>query len=1329
MKNILLAIFSLAIALSIKAQRGKDGDKVVTGVETVNAYTFLTADASIGDTTIQVNNSSLVANFSGNLQPGDLIMIIQVQGVSVEDSINSNFSLSSKFFSTWGRITNYNNCGNYEFLQVEAVPNANTIVFDCALANNYTASGRVVIVRVPRFNTLTINNGDTIRPDAWDGNTGGIVAIEVLGATNIANGGSIDASSLGFRGGIAVDASSVFGGTRYADSNPNEGAEKGEGIAGDQTIYATFNDFGAGQCRGAAANAGGGGNSHNAGGGGGANAGNINNWNDGVGNPDISDPNYITAWNLETSQSGLSSATVSSGGGRGGYSFFDSNRPELTTPPGNGNNWGGDNRSIVGGLGGRPLDYSLGKIFMGGAGGAGEGNDDEAGDGGNGGGIIFLKTYDNVQGAGDIISNGEDGQNAFGTPNIFDIAGNDGAGGAGAGGTIIIQTTGTVSLTGTITAKGGKGGDQVLTNNLAAIDEGEGPGGGGGGGYVAISSGSPTINVDGGTNGETNCPYVSDFPPNGATMGGVGESGSISSFDLVANDATICSNTSTTLTATITGSAPAGATIEWYDAEFNGNLLQSGANYSTPTLSANTTYYVKTCPGNFSIPVTVTVNPCGTPPVSSFGASDSTICVGDCISFNDLSTNTPSGWSWHFFGADSLTSSMQNPTNICYNTAGSYAVALVASNPSGSDSLYIADFITVNALPAITTTPDTAICIGDTLNLTASGGNVFNWTNIGSGANQTVMPTTDTSYQVVVTNINGCIDSSTVNVSVNSLPNVVANASSTALCNGDSLLLFGSGANSYIWDNGVTDSIKFVPLNTSTYTVIGTDSNNCSNTDQIPVTVGACGVPPIANFGTLDTSICIGDCISFVDSSANFPTNWTWYFSGSDSSISTLQNPSNICYNTAGSFDVKLVVTNANGSDSITFVNYITVNSLPSVIANTDTSICIGDSIQLSATGADNYTWDNGLGSGQNQTASPVINTSYVVIGTDANNCVNTDTVDVTINQLPIVNTSPDTTVCFGSPVNLSASGGNIYDWDNGLGIGQTQSPIPTNDTTYTVTVTDSNSCVNTGQVDVTVNPVPVLTTTPDTTICNGNSVTLSASGATIYNWDNGLGLGNIKNVTPTVTTTYSVVGVDGNGCSDTNTVIITVDPCAPPVASFSVNDSTICVGDCIDFTDLSSNSPDTWTWYFSNADTPTSSSQDPLSICYSNAGSFDVKLVVSNAYGSDSTTYTNLIVVDSCNTPTPPIVVEVIVPNVFTPNTDGQNDLFNITGTGITELNLKIFNRWGQLLFETNQLNEGWNGRTTSGSEVPEGTYFYIAKVTTINGDEEHTGTVTLIR
>ena len=1326
LKNLtLLIILSFVISVAF-AQRGKDGAKIISTTEVVNAYTMLSADANAGATSITVNNSALATNFSNPLAQGDLIMIYQVQGASVEDTIASPNINSSKFYTTWGRITNYNNAGNYELVQVASVPNTTTINLDCPLSLNYTASGRVLIIRVPRYTTLTINNGGNLTTTAWNATSGGVLAVEVSGQTTINAGGKIDVTGLGFRGGTALTTSfsTVYGGLRYADANQAEGAEKGEGIAGDQSIYATFNAGGAGYCRGAAANAGGGGNAHNAGGGGGANAGNINNWNDGVGNPDISNANYITAWNLEPI---LSSTTTSSGGGRGGYSILRNNRNELTEAPGN-TNWGGDNRRIAGGLGGRPLDYSTGKIFMGGGGGAGDGDNAYATDGGNGGGIIFLSTYADITGGGKIIAHGANGVDINpGSAGFGQLAGGDAPGGAGGGGAIILKTTGNVAITDSIAANGGNGGNQTLVAGLfASIDEGEGPGGGGGGGYIAISAGTPNRFANGGMNGVTNSPFVSQFPPNGATMGGVGlPNETINSFDILVNNDSTCSNSTATLTASLIGTPPSGTTIEWFDAEFNGNLVNTGANFTTPALTANTTYWVRACPAPYLVPVTAYVVACNFP-VAALSAFDSTICINECINFTDLSTGTPTSWSWYFFGSSTPTSSQQNPTNICYPTAGTFDVALVVSNINGTDSVFMSNFITVNPLPTVVASNDTTICNGSSTTISASGTSSYSWDNgLGAGQSHTVNPTTTTTYVVTGTDANGCQNMDNVIITVNPLPTVVA-SNDTTICNGSSATISASGASTYSWDNslGVGQSHTVNPTTTTTYVVTGTDANGCQNTDNV----------------------------------------------------------------------------------------IITVNPLPTVVASNDTTICNGSSTTISASGARTYSWDNGLGAGQSHTVNPTTTTTYIVTGMDANGCQNTDNVIITVNPLPTIVASNDTTICNGSSATISASGASSYSWDNGLGAGQSHIVNPTITTTYVVTGTDANGCQNTDNVIITVtncgtaptasfsasdsticmnecisftdlssriptswswyffgsstptssqqnptnicyptagtfdvalvatnsagsdsifmsnfitvNPLPTVVASNDTTICNGSSATISASGANMYSWSNTIVMGPSQTVTPTSTTTYIVTGIDINGCQNQDSVTISVVSCGIPTANLNTTNTTVCINDCVDFTDLSTNTPTSWLWLFEGASPATSTLQHPQGICYDSTGIYDVTLFVSNAFGADTIMMNNYIVIDSCLE----IPVSFTIPNVFSPNNDGNNDVFFIESTGVTNLDMQIYNRWGMLMFETSDVNATWNGRTSSGAICPEGTYFYIIKITT-DKTETFKGTLTLLR
>lgn len=506
--SILFLLAGLA-PIHLYSQAGKDGAETVTtaGV-TFNRYTTLAVTATAGSTSITVASAAnlaagAIAGAANNpyataaLGYGDLIMIIKMQGAAINTTNTVNY----------GTVTSANNTGLYELKVVRAV-SANLITFCSGLSNNYVVGGteRVQVIRIPRLSALTINLGASLTATAWSGTfTGGIVALEVNG--NAAVNGSITVAGLGFRGGIVDNNTSGAPGgpTNYVNTSSNDGAEKGESIAGFQADY-----DGAGRYdRGAPANGGGGGNAHNAGGGGGANGNNGNAWS-GQGVMVVDGSNPIGAWQLDPGYIANANAlTNSSGGGRGGYSYGSSNQNATTVGPGNAL-WGGDNRREAGGLGGRPLTYTASTLFFGGGGGAGDGNNTASQNGANGGGIIYLLVTGNLSGSGSINANG-----ANAGPTISGH--NDAPGGGGGGGAINLNVQGTISAL-TITANGGTGGNQLITS-----DENEGPGGGGGGGHIR-STGTPTVSVTGGNNGTTSSSAVTEFISNGATRGASGAS-------------------------------------------------------------------------------------------------------------------------------------------------------------------------------------------------------------------------------------------------------------------------------------------------------------------------------------------------------------------------------------------------------------------------------------------------------------------------------------------------------------------------------------------------------------------------------------------------------------------------------------------------------------------------------------------------------------------------------------------------------------------------------------------------------------------------------------
>lgn len=306
----------------------------------------------------------------------------------------------------------------------------------------------------------------------------------------------------------------------------------------------------------------------------------------------------------------------------------------------------------------------------------------------------------------------------------------------------------------------------------------------------------------------------------------------------------------------------------------------------------------------------------------------------------------------------------------------------------------------------------------------------------------------------------------------------------------------------------------------------------------------SCASPPVAAFSGTPLTVCAGETVAFTDLSTNTPTSWAWTFTGGTPSASSSQNPT-ITYNTPGVYDVTLVATNASGSDPITMTAYITVNALPVVgtSASPATTVCNGTSVTLSGTGAAGYVWTGGVTDGVPFSATA--SATYTVTGTDANGCDATDVISITVNNLPnvVAGASPSATLCGSGTVTLSGSGATSYVWTGGVSDGVPFLAAAT--TTYTVTGTDGNGCSNTDVITVTVNTPPTVTAnaSPATTVCNGTQLTLSGSGANSYVWTGGVSDG--VPFTATASNTYTVTGTDGNGCTGTDVISITVNNCS----------------------------------------------------------------------------------------------------------------------------------------------------------------------------------------
>lgn len=392
-----------------------------------------------------------------------------------------------------------------------------------------------------------------------------------------------------------------------------------------------------------------------------------------------------------------------------------------------------------------------------------------------------------------------------------------------------------------------------------------------------------------------------------------------------------------------------------------------------------------------------------------------------------------------------------------------------AASPNDNDLVILANEVSstlsvyqlntcAQTLGAELTVDETSFCEGDStyISFTPLAGTTFQWLLdgqvIANESNDTLAAQGPGIYSVRVQNTTiGCVDTSaTVEISVHTLPTVLAAVSDTVFCAGTEITFTGSGATNYTWDNNVTNGTATTSATSGTYTVTGIDANGCTDSDDVTITVHAL---PTVLAAVSDTVFCAGTEVTFTGSGA---TNYTW-----DNSIT---NGTATTSATSGTYTV--TGTDANGctdSDDVA----ITVNTLPTVNANvTDATVCPGQSITFTGSGASTYTWNNNITNGTATTTATA--GTYTVTGTDVNGCQNTDDVAVTINPVPNVSLGNDITVCdYQTPVTLNAGNHTSYDWSTGA---ETASITVSTTGNYSVTVTNAEGCTDSDEILVTVN-------------------------------------------------------------------------------------------------------------------------------------------------------------------------------------------------------------------------------------------------------------------
>lgn len=481
--------------------------------------------------------------------------------------------------------------------------------------------------------------------------------------------------------------------------------------------------------------------------------------------------------------------------------------------------------------------------------------------------------------------------------------------------------------------------------------------------------------------------------------------------------------------------------------------------------------------------------------------------------------------------------------------------------------------------------------------LYTQGQTTYSWTPGGAiTPSITVSPTSTTTYTCAVTNGNGTCSSDFV-VTVNPLPSVNAGLDQT-ICAGTSATLNATGATTYSWSGGVQNGLAFIPTSSGTYTVTGTSAAGCTNQDDLVLNLTSLPSTTVTTNGS--TSFCPGSSVQLC---APTGTGYTYSWSGSLATTS--------CITVSSSQTTSVTVTTPAGCSATSAPQQVVVFGNPVANAGPDVTItCVQNSsgAQIGATPNPSYTYLWSPATGLNSTtianpiANPSVTTTYSLTVINADGCLGSDQVTVTVNNTPpTANAGLDfTKTCASNPtgatIGTTAIAGNTYAWTptNGLSSASIANPTanPLFNTTYTLTATNTgNGCTATDQVLVTVNTFqPTANAGLDfTTTCisnvNGTNIGSTSVTGNTYAWTptTGLSSATVSNPTanPTTTTTYTLTTTNtASGCTATDQVLVTVDNQGPTVNA-GIDLSKTCVsnvnGATIGMTAIAGNSY-TWT-------------------------------------------------------------------------------------------------------------------------------------------------------
>lgn len=526
---------------------------------------------------------------------------------------------------------------------------------------------------------------------------------------------------------------------------------------------------------------------------------------------------------------------------------------------------------------------------------------------------------------------------------------------------------------------------------------------------------------------------------------------------------------------------------------------------STPTIKVtnSNTYSVEVIGANGCTASTQKVLAVNALPVASVTESVD-ICRGQDAT---LSANAPVGCTYQW-----STGSQTSQTTV--QEAGQYGVTV--TNADNCSRSYLSNVI-VHDPPQVDIAGSSEFCEGQSTTLMASGVGItqYQWSTGDQNASVTVYE--GGSYGLTATNAYGCFVTATRTVTKHPLPQPQITGE-LSVCKGSSTTLTATGGVSYLWSTNNTGSqLTVSPAISQSYSVTVSSSHGCIASTSATVTVNQ--LPQI--FFNGNTILCDGATATITAAGAS---TYYWSTGAQTASINVSQQG---YYKVTGTN-----AQNCSKSDSV----YVTVNPKPQVHINGDNHVCAGSVSTLTATGAETYMW-NTQEISEEISIAPLVTTTYIVTGYDTNGCYSTVQKVVNVEPVPQVQILGERTICRGQSTVLTAVGGTSYRWSNNI-TEQEITVTPNINTTYSVSAYNDFGCVGAATATVNVNMLPSISFSGNTSICEGQSTTITATGGNSYQWSNGT-VGNA--ITVSEAGTYSVSVTNSLNCMRTDSVEVVV--------------------------------------------------------------------------------------------------------------------------------------------------------------------------------------------